>query len=72
MIFTLQNGDFDFVIKPDTIALPTDLQFWDYFFPASLEEKWNLIVYEQDWLSTQIERNPALQVRMYIYIYSCT
>jgi len=68
MIFTWQNGgDFDFVIKPGTIALPTDPQFWDYLFSVSLEEDWNLIAYKQDWLSTQMEHNPALQVCMHIY-----
>ena len=49
------------------VALPTDPQFWDYLFSASLIGGWNLIVYEQDWLFTAVERLPELQVfPMYI------
>ena len=60
------GGDFDFIIKADTVSLPIDPQFWDYLFSASLIGGWNLIVYEQDWLFTAVERLPALQVAIYV------
>lgn len=59
----VQNGgEFDFIVDPNVVALPTDPQFWDYLFTASLIGGWNLIVYEQDWLFTAVEKLPELQV----------
>ena len=60
---TLNGGDFDFILGPGQAAVPTAPQFWDYLFSVSLKQGWNLSVYEQDWLDTEVDKLPALRVR---------
>ncbi len=43
-------------------AIPVDPAFWDYLLSDPVN-KWRLIVYEQDWLDTEVSRVPELRVK---------
>ena len=55
------GGKFDFIINK-TAALPVDPSFWDYLLSSS-QQKWDLWVYEQDWLFVQYTKTNELLVR---------
>ena len=39
-----------------------DPEFWDYLISTS-KKSWDLIVYEQDWLDSEVVKVDALKVR---------
>ncbi|XP_072031493.1 uncharacterized protein [Amphiura filiformis] len=48
------GGEWNFIVEPNNKkAIPQDEGFWNYLLSTSRE--WGLIVYEQDWLSTEFE-----------------
>ena len=54
------GGKFEFIIDR-TAALPVDPSFWDYLLSSS-QQKWDLWVYEQDWLYVQYTKTNELLV----------
>ena len=52
---------FKFIVDKDG-AVPVDPTFWDYLLSDPVN-KWRLIVYEQDWLATELGKVPELLVR---------
>ena len=65
--YAKQNGgDFDFIIdKEKKMALPNDVEFWPWMLKFG-RDKYNLWVFEQDFLLTTFEKLTALQTDLYL------
>jgi len=62
---TQNGGKFNFVIESSSqggadYGLPNDQTFWDFLIGSS-KNAWNLVVYEQDWLSTTWDNLHAIK-----------
>jgi hypothetical protein len=62
---TQNGGKYTFVIESSSqggqdIGIPNDQTFWDFLLSSS-KQQWNLVVYEQDWLSTTWDELNAIK-----------